>query len=333
MFVVTRVLVAMLSGFAAFSALASEITIERSYDGREFELRIVGRIENGDEEKFRSAMLLGIGLGLEPGGVTIFSQGGLVPPALDIGRQIRTARMWTGGPVRNETLGKRATLCTGRVQDEHGKKVAGGYSEFMWSQHYRGAYRGPRGKVSEIYDDPRCICTSACFLIWASGVARAKAVIGVHRPYFDRSEYGKLNLQDAMAAYNAMAEKVKEYLKEMDVPDRIIKKMMRASSEEMVELDNRDLEDLDNAAGGEGYVELQIAKCGSIAEELKATEQYKPGQQCDRTCQARIEALHAKMKSLEACHEAIKQQEAPRKGTDAYLARYGDRVQPGKMAQ
>ncbi len=86
------------------------------------------------------------------------------------------------------------------------------------------------GYPSGLKDDD-CDCASACFLIWVAGVYRMGDVLGIHRPYFLEGYFEGLSASEAQKEYVLMYERVRSYLKNMDVPEHIINKMFNTGSD------------------------------------------------------------------------------------------------------
>jgi hypothetical protein len=80
-------------------------------------------------------------------------------------------------------------------------------------------------------------CASACVLIFAAGVFRDAAgegtVVGIHRPTFEPNYFAGLSVESARAKYLQMAQKVRLYLSEMGMSDRLFEQMMNVASNEI----------------------------------------------------------------------------------------------------
>ena len=238
------------------AARAANFDWQRGSDDPDVGIFIEGRIVDGDDEQFRKLVLELLNNGLFVASVTIYSPGGSVPTAINIGRQIRTLKASTAGPAHSYLLDDRLptskeVLCVRRLRDRDGKALP-----FRPADHWARNSRGVNFK-----NDDRCSCLSACFLIWAGGVGRSGDWIGLHRPYFERAEYGKLSIEDAERAYGVMVERVKSYLKEMEIPDSVMRKMMAASSDDMHFLSADEAIGLNNVNAA--LHELVMARCGS----------------------------------------------------------------------
>jgi hypothetical protein len=85
--------------------------------------------------------------------------------------------------------------------------------------------------------DDDCDCSSACFLIWVAGIYRMGDVIGIHRPYFLEEYLEGLSASERQKEYDLIYEKIRSYMKNMDVPEHIINKMFNTAPEEIAYLD------------------------------------------------------------------------------------------------
>lgn len=85
--------------------------------------------------------------------------------------------------------------------------------------------------------DDDCDCSSACFLIWVAGIYRMGNVLGIHQPYFSEGYFEGISASEADKEYVLMYERVSSYLKNMDVPEHIIDIMFDTVSDEITYLD------------------------------------------------------------------------------------------------
>jgi hypothetical protein len=122
-----------------------------------------GKIESGDNQKFRELIMPYLKSGYPIFKVNIFSVGGDVQAAMGIADQIKTLQTRTVAPTR--------------------------FADIVNGQPIERAY--PSCWFTENYDTPKvvdgynwCTCASACFLIWASGITREGNHVGIHRIYF-----------------------------------------------------------------------------------------------------------------------------------------------------
>jgi hypothetical protein len=76
-----------------------------------------------------------------------------------------------------------------------------------------------------------CNCASACFLIWASGIKWVGNAIGLHRPTTNSTDFTDLPPDQGSSAYREILSGVEQFLLEMEVPQRVIDKMMATASD------------------------------------------------------------------------------------------------------
>ena len=185
-------------------------------DDRNF-LLIMGEITTGDDIKFKSVILDTVQKGIFIDTVVIYSPGGAVGPALKIGRYIRALRTQTYGPYVTEPYFVGTQFCP--VYSRNTKEYF--VMEYNW--------KTGRG-------DSRCICASACFLIWAGGIwgvgntGTLNEKILIHRIAFDPTEYGGLSEGEARRRYELAQQAVEGYLREMGVPEFTIQRMFTIPS-------------------------------------------------------------------------------------------------------
>lgn len=229
--------------------------------------------------------------------------------AMHIGRQIRTLKLGTVAPVRVPALGQNAVSCGRNMYDKQGALLP-----IDKQHHWMRDSRTSR-------NDARCVCTSACFLIWAAGVSRSGDWIGVHRPFFDPKEYANLTSREAEQVYARMNEGVKRYLVEMDIPDHISRKMMAANSESMHFLSYEEAQNLDN---NQALEELAMARCGGGWKRWEKTTKdwYAGGRQCNAYCQKQAADIRRFMQAHGECMARV-YIEAFRDNVASYLERYG----------
>jgi hypothetical protein len=67
-------------------------------------------------------------------------------------------------------------------------------------------------------------CTSACFFIFAGGIARSRdigdPILGIHRPYLSDGDLKGLSSDQAIMAVRGLRAVVDRYLREMSVPEK-----------------------------------------------------------------------------------------------------------------
>ena len=114
-------------------------------------------------------------------------------------------------------------------------------------------------------------CSSACFFIWVGGVERiayvgnGKSTIGIHRIYFESSQYSNLSSDDAENKYHQAQSLAVAYLAEMGVPQELINKAISIPSNDVYYLSAEEIDSLDD------YVpfldELLTARCGNYSKD------------------------------------------------------------------
>jgi hypothetical protein len=93
-----------------------------------------------------------------------------------------------------------------------------------------------RNKLFWTTVDSSSKCASACVLILAAGVLRSAdqgSVVAIHRPTFEAKYFAGLSPDDARSKYLQMTQKVRNYLSEMGMSDRLFEQMMSISSKDI----------------------------------------------------------------------------------------------------
>ena len=159
------------------------------------------------------------------------------------------------------------------------------------------------------------ICASACFLIFAGGVVRQGNMLALHRPYLPRETAIKISdLQYELIEKNIIA-KVKKYLKDMEVDQFFVDKMMSNNSQDsyVVALWETDRYHLSGIVPS--VEEIVLSKCNMLtskekqaidAEKLSSEERerlfakYQAGRQCESDVldEMRREAFKRDIKNL-----------------------------------
>jgi hypothetical protein len=75
-------------------------------------------------------------------------------------------------------------------------------------------------------------CASACFLVFAGGINRSGDFLVLHRPYLSKNAVANISDVDHEAAQKQAMNEVRDYLKEMEVDQFFIDKMMWTSSQD-----------------------------------------------------------------------------------------------------
>ena len=164
-------------------------------------IRLIGKIEKGDAEKFKIIVEYLREEKITVNMLLLASIGGDAIEAMQIGTIVRESFIPTQAPFALDSGFKCNGYPSGLKEDD-------------------------------------CDCSSACFLIWVAGVYRMGDVVGIHRPYFLEEYLQGLSASETQKEYDLMCEKVRSYLKNMDVPEHIINKMFNTGSGEITYLDS-----------------------------------------------------------------------------------------------
>lgn len=113
-------------------------------------------------------------------------------------------------------------------------------------------------------------CNSSCFLIIAGCVDRSLSIdVGIHRPFFNPDDFGKLPFGNAQSKYNRLLRDVEVYLNEMGTPKHLIDDMISVPSDEPKFISYGHMEETIGKRKP-AYHEWLIAKCGIIPNNEKA---------------------------------------------------------------
>ena len=119
-------------------------------------------------------------------------------------------------------------------------------------------------------------CGSACFFVWASGAERltSSASIGVHRPRFKKEYFRGLSANEAERKYLEMANVVRDYLEDMNIPNHVIESMFNQSSNDILYLNSSILKKLRKVPFFDEWI---MANCGvfTVEEEDKIYELWE----------------------------------------------------------
>lgn len=176
-------------------------------------ITILGRIDFGDDERFMEVLREGVrARGYVPV-VNIFSPGGSVTAAINIGRVISDLSMTTVVPFQvDEATGTHE--CRYRASGASGDTV-------LQRNFTTGA------------GDRACTCMSACFLIWSAGAERQGHYIGIHRTYFRPESFAADSFSEARERFSRLRLNVEDYLRSMNVPDLVIDTMYSVASDQI----------------------------------------------------------------------------------------------------
>lgn len=237
---------------------------------------LVGPIAPGDEQKFRRAATEQLRKGCDALKLYLYSPGGDLKAALNIGRQVRVLQLTTIGPelylqrVKDTPLPRDDPRQCPRLPGESVRydrelKVFERYVEAL-KQSWTNKLPSPTN-ASKLWTynpktgegDTRCVCASACFFIWAAGSERQGDAIQIHRPYFDPAAFGQLDLSQARVAYQKLVDSARAFLLSVDIPDALVSRMFSIGSTQIAYLTPGELSGLKSAPYLE---EVKIAKCG-----------------------------------------------------------------------
>ena len=166
--------------------------------------------------------------------VLLWSSGGLVEEALNMGRLIRKGLIKTEAPLN----------------------VSG----------------GPDGSLShpnnnEICSGSICHCADACFFIWASGIERSGNALGIHRPTTTSTSFASLPPDRASVLYRQLMLNIVGYLRDIEIPQRFIDLMSETSSRDMHWVSYEDADSMSVAPSVADWI-------ASTCDAMSATERY-----------------------------------------------------------
>jgi hypothetical protein len=116
-------------------------------------------------------------------------------------------------------------------------------------------------------------CASACFFIFLAGIHHiavgtkdgrmtrgSLGYIGLHRPYFKLDSAKRSGSTDAEMRQHGVMQKSSDYLRNEDVPQRLIDLMMSRPSNDIYWMTQDDIDQLGDYSPG--FEELLISRCG-----------------------------------------------------------------------
>ena len=168
---------------------------------------IKGEIGSGDSAHFREIIQANHPF-LQ--GVLLWSPGGLVEEAMEIGRIVRRELLKTEAPSEKNYS---HPIGAGVLVDS------------------RAIFNPSRALY--ICNGEDCHCASACFLIWAAGVEREGNALGLHRPSLRSTRFANLPPDRASALYRLLLGEMDSYLTEVEIPHRFIETMTDTSSNDV----------------------------------------------------------------------------------------------------
>jgi hypothetical protein len=165
-------------------------------------LQMTGRIEDGDDVKFKEMLVGAINRSEQVENVSIYSPGGQLIPAMKIGGYIRAMHLTTVAPELVPLLGQH--VC--RMHDMGGRTIV--------------TY-DPRTRQG----DPRCTCAGECFLIWAAGLARLGNAVQIHRIALQGDDAESASGATTTDMHAGRRKAAEMYLREMGAPETAIGRM------------------------------------------------------------------------------------------------------------
>ncbi len=211
---------------------ASVTAIPDGGDGKSY-LVLVGEISEGDAELLKNAAAKLTMSTKQPLRLRLDSPGGDVLEAIKIGRwahqQLVEIRVY------GKTFYDPSTRHGSMIAND-GARVPSLKSLFVVASR------------KDSISDKLVRCSSSCVLLFMGGIDRLARdnsddrfgdkgvgipVIGLHRPYFEKERFAELTPDQARQSYRALEYAVRAYLTDMEVPQLLIDRMFRASSQEI----------------------------------------------------------------------------------------------------
>ena len=164
--------------------------------------------------------------------------------------------LWSSGGLVDEALNMGHLIRKGFIKTEAPLNVSG----------------GPDGSLSHPNDNKICSgrichCAGACFLIWASGIERSGNALGIDRPTTTSTSFASLPTDRASVRYRQLMLNIAAYLRDIEIPQRVIDLMSETSSRDMHWLS---YEDADSMSVAPSVAEWFAATCGAMS----ATEKH-----------------------------------------------------------
>jgi len=229
-------LIIFVGALLPLNAGGAEMTLAKDEVGQLW-LQIIGRIDEGDDLKFKDLLVNAINRGEQITDVATFSQGGRALPAIKIGRYIRTMHLRTVAPYLVPVV--RRHIC------------------------YVSATTGPTTMLE--FDplsnrgDARCSCAAECFLIWAAGSRRSAGAVQLHRLILQGEEDTKSSSKTTK--HTNIEKVINAYLREMGVPNATIMRMHIISADELAYLTKEELNTFTSISSVPWLKELLSARC------------------------------------------------------------------------
>jgi hypothetical protein len=226
--------VCMLAGaLLAQNARALDMSVSQDDVGQLW-LQLTGRIEDGDEARFKALLVEAFARGQHIENVATYSSGGQVGAAMKIGGYVRTLHMTTVAPDLMPVLGRH--LC--KMHAEAGRGIV--------------TY-DPRTHQG----DARCTCSGECLLIWVAGLVRAGNAGQIRRIAVPEQVGAIASDASAMDMHADSRQAIEAYLRAAGASETTISRMFDVSpdkleylsKEERAALDASSLQRLNEAIG------------------------------------------------------------------------------------
>ena len=119
---------------------------------------------------------------------------------------------------------------------------------------------------SQPTDKKNCTCASACFFIHIGATHKGGTFLAVHRPYFEKGEFGNLPEAEAKKAFDALQDSARDYMLEMGVPKHIQEDVLGTPSDRALILDEKTIKTY--FWGGLPYLdEWKKNKCSRLSNQ------------------------------------------------------------------
>jgi hypothetical protein len=290
----------MRAGFAALCAIlqwlmwtqaSAALEMSAAVDENEklVYINLVGDIVVGDDGKFHDLVLPYLQKGYSIWQVNIFSVGGNVGAAMRLGDQIRTLQTRTVTAYNEARIINNRRVATGRTSC---------IEQVQMNQ---------MTMIKPVSGARWCTCTSACFIVWASGVTRDGGRVGIHRLFWLGPEFGNLPVAAARVRYAAAQKEYLDYLRKLSVPQTIIDRMFATDSKSIYYLTLAEQQLMQSTPYLE---EMTYSRCGVSKTEHMSRKNHW-------TMTEDINHIN--------CYRGILK-EVIREGTQKYLAAYGQEI-------
>ncbi|MCG7865454.1 MAG: hypothetical protein JAY74_03670 [Candidatus Thiodiazotropha taylori] len=248
-------------------AHSADIFIDKDMFGFD-EIKVEGAIKQGDLEKIKiisTTLIDGVSRNTARFNVNINSEGGDVVEAIEIGRFLRNSLA---------SISVYGSLIRPRTHQTSKDDL-----QRLPNLKYINQYDIDKNIHDALVESDIRKCYSSCILIFYGAVERSLRdnadqrdgsitdnnlipVMGLHRPYYEKHYFSKLNPIEAKQKYKELQKLVKDYLIEMGAPDELTERMLRSSSND-IELVRKEEFEKYYSKISPFYEEWLIAKCGS----------------------------------------------------------------------